>query len=117
MVLRRCSSLVRAQHLRTRALCRSAFTQVEHGFPVFTTGPIGAPAVIVIQEWWGVNDGILSIAKRISDAGPYRVLVPDIYKGAVGVDAEEAHHLCVNSHRQPWKPCHEPCHEPLDAMT
>ena len=56
-------------------------------------GPKGAPAVIVIQEWWGVTDGIKDKASKIADEGGYRVLVPDIYKGKVGVDAEEASHL------------------------
>jgi len=59
-------------------------------------GPTGAPAVIVIQEWWGITEGIKEHAEKIAEMGGYRVLVPDIYKGKVGVDAEEAHHLMSN---------------------
>jgi|EP00908_Phaeocystis_cordata_P008120 carboxymethylenebutenolidase len=55
----------------------------------------GAPAVIVIQEWWGVTDTIKAHASKIGDQG-FRVLVPDIYKGKMGVDKEEAHHLMSN---------------------
>ena len=70
--------------------------QVADGVPALVGGPKGRPAVIVIQEWWGITDTIKGIASNISEAGDYRVLVPDIYKGAVGVDAEEAHHLMSN---------------------
>ena len=67
--------------------------------PGYAGGIVGAPAVIVIQEWWGVTDQVKKIAERLSKAGRYRVLVPDIYKGKVGVDAEEAHHLMSNVRR------------------
>jgi len=51
--------------------------------PGFVTGVVGAPAVIVIQEWWGVTDQIKRTAAKLALEGEYRVLVPDIYKGAV----------------------------------
>jgi carboxymethylenebutenolidase len=51
-----------------------------------------APAVVVIQEWWGVNDQIRGVADRLATAG-YRALVPDLYRGKSTVEAEEAHHL------------------------
>ena len=63
--------------------------------PGYIGGPKGSPAVIVIQEWWGVDDGIKAKAEKIASEG-YRVFVPDIYKGKIGVDAEEAHHLMSN---------------------
>lgn len=40
------------------------------------------PAVIVIHEWWGVNDQIQSIAKKWQAAG-FIALVPDLYHGKV----------------------------------
>ncbi len=52
----------------------------------------GAPAVVVIQEWWGLNDQIRGVADRLAQAG-YRALVPDLYRGKSTVEAEEAHHL------------------------
>ena len=64
--------------------------------PVLTAGPVGAPAVIVIQEWWGVTDTIKEHAAKIAEEGGYRVLIPDIYKGKMGVDKEEASHLMSN---------------------
>jgi carboxymethylenebutenolidase len=52
----------------------------------------GAPGVVVIQEWWGVNQQIRGVADRLAAAG-YFALVPDLYRGKWTVEAEEAHHL------------------------
>ena len=49
-------------------------------------------SVVVIQEWWGLNDQIRGVADRLAQAG-YNALVPDLYRGKSTVEAEEAHHL------------------------
>ena len=54
-------------------------------------GPAG-PGIVVIQEWWGLNDQIRGVADRLARAG-YLALVPDLYRGKSTVEAEEAHHL------------------------
>lgn len=51
-----------------------------------------APAIVVIQEWWGINAQIRGVADRLANAG-YQALVPDLYRGKLTVEAEEAHHL------------------------
>jgi len=51
-----------------------------------------APAMVVIQEWWGMNDQIRGVADKLAAAG-YRALVPDLYRGKATVDAKEAEHL------------------------
>lgn len=51
-----------------------------------------APGLVVIQEWWGLNDQIRGVADRLAGLG-YRALVPDLYRGKSTVEAEEAHHL------------------------
>ena len=51
-----------------------------------------APGIVVIQEWWGLNDQIRGVADKIAAAG-YRALVPDLYRGKVTVEAKEAEHL------------------------
>jgi len=48
-----------------------------------------APGLVVIQEWWGLNTQIKSVAERFAAAG-YRVLVPDLFRGTITVDAKEA---------------------------
>jgi len=52
----------------------------------------GAPGVVVIQEWWGLNDQIRGVADRLAAAG-FSALVPDLYRGKSTVEAEEASHL------------------------
>lgn len=54
-----------------------------------------AHGVVVIQEWWGLNDQIKGVADRLAALG-YRALVPDLYKGKVTLDAAEAKHLMIN---------------------
>jgi carboxymethylenebutenolidase len=52
----------------------------------------GAPAIVVIQEWWGVNEQIRGVADRLAQSG-YIALVPDLYRGKSTVEEEEASHL------------------------
>ena len=54
-----------------------------------------APGVVVIQEWWGLNDQIKGVADRLAGLG-YRALVPDLYRGKVTLDAAEAQHMMTN---------------------
>lgn len=51
-----------------------------------------APAMVVIQEWWGLNDQIKGVADNLAKQG-YRALVPDLYRGKVALEANEAQHL------------------------
>jgi len=51
-----------------------------------------APGIVVIQEWWGLDDEIQSVANRLAKAG-YRALVPDLYRGKLALEAKEAEHL------------------------
>ena len=62
------------------------------GYYVEPTAGAAAPGVVVIQEWWGVNDQIRGVADRLSAAG-YRVVVPDLYRGKMSLDHKEAEHL------------------------
>jgi carboxymethylenebutenolidase len=52
----------------------------------------GKPGVVVIQEWWGLNDQIMGVADRFARAG-YNALAPDLYKGRVTATPDEANHL------------------------
>ncbi|HEY0479389.1 MAG TPA: dienelactone hydrolase family protein [Kofleriaceae bacterium] len=47
------------------------------------------PGVVVLQEWWGINDQIKTVAERYAAAG-FVALVPDLYHGKLAKDAEEA---------------------------
>ncbi|HJM51460.1 MAG TPA: dienelactone hydrolase family protein [Alphaproteobacteria bacterium] len=52
----------------------------------------GRPGVIVIQEWWGLNDQMCGIADRFARAG-YNALAPDLYEGRVTQEPDEANHM------------------------
>ncbi len=47
------------------------------------------PGVIVIQEWWGLTDHIVSVADRLAAEG-FTALAPDLYGGKTTHDADEA---------------------------
>lgn len=63
-----------------------------HGYLAKPAQATDAPAIVVIQEWWGLNDQIRGVADRLARCG-YLALVPDLYRGKHAVEAEEAHHL------------------------
>ena len=46
-------------------------------------------AVILIQEWWGINDHIRDLAGRYAKEG-YLCVAPDLYRGRVATDPAEA---------------------------
>ena len=65
------------------------------GTDAFVAWPAGkgaAPSVIVIQEWWGLNEQIRDVARRFAREG-YVAIVPDLYHGKVADDPEMAHTL------------------------
>lgn len=52
----------------------------------------GQPGVIVIQEWWGLNEHIRGIADRLAATG-ISALAPDLYRGRLASTADEASHM------------------------
>jgi carboxymethylenebutenolidase len=62
------------------------------GFLAEPEGKGPFPAVVVIQEWWGLNDWIKDNAKRLAAQG-YVALAPDLYRGKVTEDRKTASEL------------------------
>ena len=58
----------------------------------FANADPNRPSVVVIQEWWGLNPQICGVADRFAQAG-FNALAPDLYKGRVTQDPDEASHL------------------------
>lgn len=57
--------------------------------------PVGVgpfPAIVVIHEWWGLDDWVKQEARMFADRG-YETLAVDLYRGHVTADPEEAHEL------------------------
>ena len=52
----------------------------------------GAPGVVMLEEWWGVDDRIKATADRLASHG-FSVLVPDLFGGRSAVTRDEASHL------------------------
>ena len=50
------------------------------------------PAIIVIHEWWGLNDWVKEQAAKLADQG-YVVLAVDLYRGKVAENSDVAHEL------------------------
>ena len=50
------------------------------------------PGIIVIHEWWGLNDWVKEQASKLADQG-YAALAIDLYRGKVGTTPEEAHEI------------------------
>ncbi len=52
------------------------------------------PAIIVIHEWWGLNDGVRAMANRLAALG-YIVLAIDLYGGETATSPAEARELML----------------------
>ena len=50
------------------------------------------PALVVIHEWWGLNDWVKEQATKLADQG-YVTLAVDLYRGKAATTPDEAHEL------------------------
>ena len=58
------------------------------------------PAVVMIHEWWGLNDNIKNMAETLAKEG-YVVLAVDLYNGKVANTAESAQNLVSKVRENP----------------
>ncbi|OMO66556.1 Dienelactone hydrolase [Corchorus capsularis] len=88
-----------ASRFSIRLMADSAFKKVQiHRddtvFDAYVVGKEDAPGIVVLQEWWGVDFEIKNHALKISQLEPgFKALIPDLYRGKVGLDVAEAQHL------------------------
>src|SRR5687768_14765083 len=54
----------------------------------------GGPGVVVIQEWWGLNDHIKDVCDRFAAEG-LSAFAPDLYKGRNATAPDEAGKLMM----------------------
>ena len=73
------------------------------------TGYLAMPAegeptagILVIHEWWGLNDNIRAMARQLAGAG-YAALAVDLYEGEVGETREDASRLARASGENPGR--------------
>ena len=62
------------------------------GYLALPEGDAAAPGLVVIHEWWGLNDHIRGEADRLAKQG-YVSLAVDLYRGRAPADPDEAHEL------------------------
>src|SRR5512142_2416849 len=62
------------------------------GYFALPAGKGPFPALIVIHEWWGLNDWVKEQAAKWADQG-YAALAIDLYRGKVATTPDEAHEL------------------------
>lgn len=62
------------------------------GFMYTPAGNGPFPALVVIHEWWGLNDWVKQQAQKLADEG-YVTLAVDLYRGNIATTPEEAHEL------------------------
>lgn len=74
--------------MRTETLSFDTANGPSSAYVAMPDSPNGK-AVIVIQEWWGLNDHIKDIANRYADEG-FTAVAPDLYRGKVAADSTEA---------------------------
>lgn len=75
----------------TRVQYKSGRGREVEGELALPAGEAKVPALILVQEWWGVNDHIRAYAERYAAEGFLTVAV-DLYDGAVASDKDEASH-------------------------
>src|SRR5438105_9928625 len=62
------------------------------GYLATPEGAAKKPAIVLIQEWWGLNDFMKGKADAFAAQG-YAALAVDLYRGKVATDADTAHQL------------------------
>lgn len=81
--------------------------------PEEVTQPL--PAIIAIHEWWGLNENIEAMARRLAGEG-YTVLAVDLYSGQTAEAPDQARQL-VQSVRQSPEPAQSNLEQAYDFLT
>ncbi len=68
--------------------------RVTRGYLARPAGDGPWPGVVVIQEWWGLNDNIRDIADRFAGEG-FVSLAPDLYYGETAAEPDDARKLAM----------------------
>src|ERR1700729_4486456 len=83
---------VRAQTPKTQTVEFPSGKETVGGFLAVPDKPGIYPGIIVIHEWWGLNDWVKEQTEKLAAQG-YVALAVDLYRGKVATDPSEAHEL------------------------
>lgn len=78
--------------VKTEAVTFASGAEQAQGFLALPSGASKHPAIIVIHEWWGLNDWVKEKARSFAEKGEVALAV-DLYRGKVATDADTAHQL------------------------
>lgn len=84
--------LVRAEPAKTETVTYKSGSETVSAFLALPGGHGRHPGIVVIHEWWGLNDQIKDEARKLADLG-FVALAVDLYRGKVATTPEEAHEL------------------------
>lgn len=87
-----CIAAVAAAHERKETIHYPSLAGEASGYLSLPASHGNHPAIIVIQEWWGLNDWVKEQADRFAAKG-YVALAPDLYRGKSASDPNAAHEL------------------------
>ncbi len=68
------------------------------GYLAWPNRRVPVPCIVLIQEWWGLDDHIKDVSRRFAAEG-YAVLAPDLYHGQVTTEPTEAMKLTQSMDR------------------
>ncbi len=84
--------LLRADPAKTETVSYKSGDETVSGFLAMPDGGGKHPALVVIHEWWGLNDQVKEDTQKFAAQG-YVALAVDLYRGKVATTADEAHEL------------------------
>jgi carboxymethylenebutenolidase len=81
-----------SQTVKTEAVSYQSGAETVTGHLALPSGGGRHPSIIVIHEWWGLNDWVKKQAEKFAGQG-YVALAVDLYRGQTGKTPDEAHIL------------------------
>ncbi len=84
--------VVRAQAPKTQTVEFPSGKETASGFLAVPDKPGQYPGLVVIHEWWGLNDWVNEQSEKLAEQG-YVVLAVDLYRGKSAADPSDAHEL------------------------
>lgn len=87
-----------ASDIRTESVSFASNGDTASGYLAQPPGDGPFPAVVVIQEWWGLDAHIKDLAERLAREG-FVALAPDLYHGQVATEPDDARKLVMTLNR------------------